>query len=338
LPKGDIILENEYLKAHFDTGSGQMISLWNKQDNEEMLSAPAGLHLVRTANDGMSAWRIGRYLQILPVNDTVKVWIKEGKLRKQAIFEQRVMHSTVRMTVSLDQGAKALAYDLEVDWHETCAAQKEIPVLSYRLPLKKAGDTIICDVPAGCAVRKEKQMDVPALTGVYPDVSGNRAALITDCKYGYRMADGVLSVTLINTAGDPDPYPERGIHAIRLYVALTDGHAAAFKALSRQLNRGMIAVPTARHEGKLPPQMSLMQLWASHCVLSGVEMKEDALVLRLYEAEGKKAMVTLQAPFMPKKALLTRLDGTSIAEAALAGDMISFEMAPYTIAQLQLEK
>jgi len=61
-------------------------------------------------------------------------------------------------------------------------------------------------------------------------------------------------------------------------------------------------------------------------------------VLRLYEAEGKKAMVTLQAPFTPKKALLTRLDGTPVAEAALSGDAVSFEMAPYTIAQLQLEK
>ena len=337
LPKGDIILENEYIRARFDPGSGQMQSLWNKEENKEMLSAPAGLHLVRTANDGMSAWRIGRYLQILPVNDTTKVWIKEGKLRKQAIFEQRVMHSTVRMTVSLDQGAKALAYDLEVDWHETCKAQPEIPVLSYRLPLKDAGDTIICDVPAGSAARKEKQMDVPALTGAF--AAGSAAALITDCKYGYRLADGVLSVTLINTAGDPDPYPERGIHAIRLYVALTDGHAASFKALSRQLNRGMIAVPTARHEGALAPQASLMQVWAAHCVVTGVEVNaEDALVLRLYEAEGKKAMVTLQAPFTPKKALLTRLDGTPVAEAALSGDAVSFEMAPYTIAQLQLEK
>ena len=38
LPKGDIILENEYLCARFDTGSAMMLSLVNKENGEERLN------------------------------------------------------------------------------------------------------------------------------------------------------------------------------------------------------------------------------------------------------------------------------------------------------------
>ena len=338
LPKGDIVLENAHLCARFDTGSGMMTSLVNRENGEELLSAPAGVHLVRTANDGMTAWRIGRYLEIEPVTGTDKVRISEGKLRTSVTFEQHVMHSSVTVTVSLDADATALRYDLKVDWHETCGAQKFIPVLSYRLPLKSGAKQIVCDVPAGTAAREARQIDVPALTGAYAACEGVTAALITDCKYGYRLADGVLSVTLINTSGDPDPYPERGIHAIKLFVALTDGRAAAFKTAARALISPMNGVPTARHAGALAPRDSLMHIDTAHCVVTCVQAQEDALIVRLYEAEGRADTVAIRAPFAPSKALLTQLDGTVVGEAAVEGGVARFDVAPYTLAQVRLVK
>lgn len=336
LPKGDIVLENRHLCARFDTGSGMMISLVNKATGAELLGAPAGVHLVRTANDGMTAWRIGRYLEIEPVTGTDKVHISEGSLRTSVTFEQHVMHSTVTVTVSLDAEATALRYDLKVDWHETCGGQQFIPVLSYRLPLREAAQEIVCDVPAGTATRAARQIDVPALTGACAVSEGTTAALMTDCKYGFRLADNVLSVTLINTAGDPDPYPERGIHAIQVFVALTDGKATGLKAAARALISPMNGVPTARHTGALAPKDSLMTIDAPHCVVSCVQAQQDALLIRLYEAEGAGDAVSVKAPFAPKQALLTRLDGTVVGEAALEGDVATFSVAPYTLAQVKL--
>lgn len=286
----------------------------------------------------MTAWRIGRYLEIEPVTGTDKVHIHEGKLRTSVTFEQHVMHSTVNVTVSLDEDATALRYDLKVDWHETFGGQKYIPVLSYRLPLKGEAKEIVCDVPAGVATREARQIDVPALTSACAAAQGTTAALITDCKYGFRLADNVLSVTLINTSGDPDPYPERGIHAIKVFVALTDGKAAGLKVAAKALISPMNGVPTARHEGTLAPKASLMNIDAPHSVVTCVQAQEDALIVRLYDAEGAGDRVSVKAPFTPAKALLTKLDGTVVGEAALAGDVATFDVAPYAIAQVKLVK
>ena len=337
LPKGPIVLENDRICATFDTGSGMLCSLVNKATGEEMLAAPAGLHLIRTENGGMTAWRIGRYVGMEPVTETSHVRVNKGELRSSVTFEQKVMHSTVKLTVVLDADADHLAYDIEVDWHEVGQNQPWLPVLTYRLPLRKGSETILCDVPAGRAARPAREIDVPALTGACADVEGTTAALITDCKYGFRLADNVLTATLINTAVNPDPYPERGIHAIKLFVALTGGESAALKERAETLIRPMLGVPTASHPGKLPPKVSLMSFEAGHSVLTSMQVAKDgALMVRLYEAEGRADEVVIAPPFVPSRAVLTNLNEEILAEANVADGKIKFCVAPHKIAQIKI--
>lgn len=340
LPKDNMILENENLAAKFDTGSGMMISLYDKKEEKELLGAPAGLHLVHTENGGMTSWRIGRYLTMEPVCDTIRATPVDGTLRSSITFEQKVMHSTVKMIVSLDKGAAALKYDLTVDWHETCTGQEYIPVLTYRLSLKEKADTILCDVPAGRAERPARQIDVPALTGACPKAEGTTAALITDCKYGYRLADNVLSATLINTAGDPDPYPERGIHAIKLFVALTEGNkAASLKNAAKALISPMLGVPTAHHDGKLEPKAAIMEIDAEHTVVSSIQVGEDdSLVLRLYETDGEEDIVIITPPFEIGKAEVVNLNGEKLGTAVCGTHSATIAMLPNTIRQIRIYK
>jgi len=338
-PKDAIVLENEKLCARFDTGSGLMLSLIDKKTGEELLLAPAGLHLIHTEDAGMSAWLIGRYLKMQPVDETYKVTVEKGKLRNAVTFTQKVMHSEVTMTVSLDAGADALAYDFSIDWKEARNAQEYIPLLTYRLPLKKGSENIITDVPAGTVTRTAKQMDVPALTGACAAAEGTTAALICDCKYGVRLADNVLSTTLINTSCNPDPYPERGIHAIKLFVALTEGCPTQLKRAAECLIRPMIGVPTGCHPGTLEPEASLLGFEAAHSVLTSVQMsKDDALTVRLYENAGTADNVTICPPFAASKAVLTNLNGEELEEAAVEGELVKFTVKPYSIAQVKIYK
>ena len=177
---------------------------------------------------------------------------------------------------------------------------------------------------------------MPALTGVCAVCPGMKPAILSDCKYGYRLADNVLSVTLINTAGDPDPYPERGIHAIKLMVALTEGAHIQMKHLSKVLMSPMIGVPTACHKGSLAPRASLIDFRAGHSVLTGVFAGADGeMVLRMYEAEGRRDPVTVMLPFAPKEATITDLDGEAIREVDRDGKKISFVAEPYELLQVK---
>ena len=337
LPQEAITLENEVLKAVFDTGSGMLCSLKDKRDDRELLGGPAGLYLVRTQDSDMSAWLIGRTLGIEPVTDTGKVTLKKGVLRDSVTFEQRVMHSTVRLTASLDAGSDALRYQLEVDWHETSRAQDWNPLLSFRVPLSYHADALMCDVPGGFVRRAPKEMDVPALTGVCATGHQPALALMTDCKYGYRLADDVLSATLIHTAGTPDPYPERGIHAMTLFVALAQAGPARLKRRAEALLRPMTAVPTSAHGGRLPSRHSFMELEAEHAVLTSMRVEDDgALAVRLFEAEGQRGRVTLCAPFEIHRACLTDLEGRALAPVQTEGRRVRFDIAPHQLIELRM--
>lgn len=336
-PQDKIILENEFIKATFDTGSGQMQSLINKETNKEMLKAPAGLNLVMTQDSDMSAWRIGRYFSITPVTDTYNVSVRENALRKSATFRQTVMHSDVQLTVSLDKGAKNLHYAFKIDWHETCKGQKALPVLTYRLPLKEGAEEILNDVPAGFALRPQREMDVPALTYGCANTEDETAALITDCKYGFRLADDVLTVTLINTAGTPDLYPERGIHAINLYVLIEKPCPFRLKTRAQALTRNMIAVPTGAHEGKLAPNMKLIDVKTASSIVSAIQIAKDgALTVRVFETCGKDDEITVNPSMPVKKAVLTDLDENVLGECCKNGNEVSFKVPAYTIAQVKI--
>lgn len=338
-PNEAFVLENEHICARFDTGSGQLQSLVDKATGKELLAAPAGLQLVRTNNGGMTAWLVGRYLGMEPVTATTHATQEKGSLRSSVTFTQSVMHSTVKMTVSLDAGAKALHYALEIDWHETGKAQEWLPVLIYRLPSAGGAKSMLNDIPAGAIVRTPAEIERPALSYACPAGEGLAAALVCDCKYGYRLADDALICTLINTAMDPDPYPERGIHHIQLYVAVTEPAPAALKVSAEQLIRPMVGVPTAVHTGSLPAAGSLLQAETGSCVITAVTVTaDDALAVRCYETEGKEAVLRLTPSFVPASAALVDLNETELAAASVENGVVTAKVAPYSIAQIKIKK
>ncbi len=338
-PNEAVVLENEYLCARFDTGSGMLHSLVEKATGKEQLAAPAGLHLVRTNNAGMSAWLVGRYLGMEPVTSTTHVTQEKGSLRSSVIFTQQIMHSTARLTVSLDAGAKALHYDMEIDWHETGKAQEWLPVLIYRMPVAGGVEKMLNDVPAGAVVRTPAEIERPGLSYACPAVEGVTTALVCDCKYGYRLTKDALICTLINTGCDPDPYPERGIHRIQLYLALTAAAPATLKLTAEQLIRPMAGVPTAAHPGSLPAAGTLLAAETGSCVITAVTVtSDDALAVRCYETEGVAATLRLTPPFAAARAALVDLNEKELAPAAVENGVVTVQVTPYTIAQVKIWK
>lgn len=331
-PMGEVVLENEFIRARFHGGSGELLSLFDKQTGREALKAGAGLRLIQTEQATSDAWHIGRHLSSQAVDETVRLYAVQGELRSQLVMEHKVMRSTVKTTVSLDAGARALKYALEVDWNEAANAQQTVPVLSFCAPVGES-DAILCDVPAGFITRAAKAMDVPALSFA----QANGTALITDCKYGYRLSDGVLSATLINTAIQPDPYPERGIHHIQLWISADQAGAVALKRRAEACVRPMIAAPTGVHAGKLPPRDALAAFEAEGCVLSSIQRTSDqALLARAFESRGQAETVKLRVPFTPARAQLVDLFERPVGEARVEGGCVSFEIEPWSLAAVKI--
>lgn len=336
-PKGDITLENEFLRAKIDGRSGMLLSLVDKTTGKEQLSAPAGLCVVDTEKATSDAWKIGRYLGVTPVDHTLRMEPISGNLRHGVRMEHQMLHSSVKTEVTLEEGARALKYSFSVDWSEAASQSKTHPVLIYRMPLKDKAEQVLMDVPAGCAVRTARAMDLPGLSFAAALTGEKVPYIVTDCKYGYRLDRSELIATLINTAGGPDPYPERGIHAIELYLGVEKADEKVMKETAAALIKPMFGIPCAAHPGKLPMNGAFLDFRGDTAVLDSFSWADGAYRARISEMCGKGCKVTLALPANITKATLTDLEGHEIGAAEISGDCVSFEIGAYRLAQLNLK-
>jgi alpha-mannosidase len=340
-PLGPLVLENGFLRAEFDPASGALRSLRDKKTGREKIAAggSAGLVLTWSEKGSNDAWHIGRRVGQEPVSRPLRISPFGGKdsLRQGFELEQEVLRSRVKTSIFLDRDARAVAYRFNVVWNEAAEDYPQVPVLCFSVPLDAEPDAYQSDVPAGVQRRPGSFQDVPGLQYTAAVKDGEALALVTDSKYGYRGCEGLLSATLINTASSPDPYPERGEHAIKLWVALEAAEPKTLSEAAEDLCRGMCVISGNRHPGKLPPAQELLRLDAASTVLSSTGLTaEGALLVRVYETAGKKDSLTLTAPSAIRSAELVDLDGKVLRALEPRGRAVSFEIAPWKIGAVKM--
>ncbi|MDR1024769.1 MAG: hypothetical protein LBL56_03510 [Treponema sp.] len=346
-PLGPLVLENDFLRAEFDPASGALRSLRDKKTGREKIAAGASAGLVLTWSEKRTnnAWLIGRRVGQESLSRPVRIsplggfrgFSGKDSLRQGFELEQEVLRSRVKTEIFLDKDARAIAYRFNVAWNEAAEDYPQVPVLCFSVPLGAEPDAYQSDVPAGVQRRPGSFQDIPGLQYTAAVKDGEALALVTDSKYGYRGCEGVLSATLINTASNPDPYPERGEHAIKLWVALETAEPKTLSEAAEDLCRGMCVISGGRHPGKLPPAQELLRLDAASTVLSSTGLSaEGALLVRVYETSGKKDSVTLTAPSTIRSAELVDLDGKVIRPLEPRGNAVCFEIAAWKIGAVKI--
>jgi alpha-mannosidase len=335
-PHGPIVLENDLLRAEFDPASGALRSLKDKKTGREKIAQgkSAGLVVNWAEKKTNNAWLIGRAAGQEPVSRPVRIspFGGDNSPRKGFEIEQEILRSRVKTEVFLDKDAGAIAYRFHIVWNEAAEDYKHVPVLCFSLPLNAEPGAYLSDVPAGAQYRPPSFQDVPALQYTAAAGGGEAVALVTDSKYGYRGCEGTLSATLINTASSPDPYPERGEHAIKLWVVLEEADPKALSETAGDLCRAMSVVSGDSHPGTLPPAKELLRLDSGSTVLSSTGLSSDgALLVRVYETAGKKDSVTLTAPSAIKSAGLVDLDGKTARVLTPKGNTVTFDILPWNI-------
>ncbi len=292
----DYVLENSRLKAVFNRQNGRMISLFDKTEQKERLRGDAGLCLIDTERATSDAWHIGRWRRVHPVDNAVVIRMSSGPLRSTLTAEYKVGQSTLRVIASLTDDAPAVAYRVEADWRET-AGGESVPVLVFSLPLKDAPTEYLYDIPGGVISRPPLDHDVPGLQFALAPAPGgkNGVGIVSAGKYGYRgTADGTLTSTLINSAANPDPYPEFGRHTIQFHVGIFGCDPKVMEDTATSLNSPLTYQPArGTHGGTLPTEGSLLSLDSAECVISSVSMDGDALLVRLYNVTDQSSACRL---------------------------------------------
>ena len=304
-----IVLENALLRAVFDSRTMRLLSLMDKEEGKERLSAPACFFCLAHENPihRLTAWRVGPTMQEIDLNqahDVRLLSLRRNALETVLRYELRFLSSLITATVTLREGSASLEFALQVDWNELPVREQYIPQLSFRVPTSGGKDsTMLCDIPYGVLERQQVTHDVPCLSYIaVPD--GDRAvALMADTKYGFRCAGSCAAVTLIRSAYDPDPYPDRGIHNIRL--AVTVAKREALPRLSALMQHPVYAVSTIAHEGTLP--LSGSALTVEGGAVSCIKPAENGrgIAVRVCDLAGKDTVAVLRPARRPSAAYMT---------------------------------
>jgi alpha-mannosidase len=135
---------------------------------------------------------------------------------------------------------------------------------------------------------EEAAFEVPAQRWVDLSDAHYGVALLADCKHGYSVHAGTLWLSLLKGAIDPDPLADVGAHHFT-YCLLP--HAAGLQEVRKAaytLTRPMFWRREGAHGGSLPRQFSLASSAERGVVVETAKWAEDedALILRMYEADG----------------------------------------------------
>ncbi len=339
------ILENEWLRVEFDARTGALASMVDKGTGEELVSAGGAggvFRLIREdESQGMTAWKVGRYMDVQDLVDNVRirsVSAGPGAIRQAIVVEIAFSRSTLKATVSLDEGSPLLRYDVECDWREIGERGAGIPQLGFYVPLAYDCPRLVYDVPFGVVERPAMDLDVPAnrfAVAVNPDAAGRSLLLATDSKHGFRGRNDSLAVTLIRSSFDPDPYPEIGKHAFSLFLGpVTGGNSRDLILRGAVANHPLSVVSAAPSAGVLPLEQSFLRIEEGSVALSAVKTLEtDAAdvtdvadvaahaaahrwIVRLYETDGRPTRAVLRFFKNVAKAYFVDLNEEAAAGAA----------------------
>jgi len=310
------VLENDYLRAEFDLQNGELISLIDKFDGKEKIRAgeSGGLRHVITERRSSSAWDIGKYIKIGEPLLTKLTRAQQGELESSLYLEQAFDSSKAEVKISLEKYSKALKVELKVTYNESSANQGEdVPVLIYRLPLVET-DKYLNDVPGGAMYREAQHGDIPGQQYCAAIIDDRAVAIVSDCKYGYRGYKNDLICTLINASYSPDPYPERGIHTIKLHVLLDANCPKLLEDDAQSLNHPLLYQSGKKRNGKLAPTASFMACDLGTAVIAGISSIDGDMTVRLFETNGKDTEIKLAPTVDFTKVYFTDIMGAKVIE------------------------
>ena len=337
----DIVMENDKIRAVFDHGTMELISLFDKESGEDLAYGGASFRLIHENRvHGMTSWRVGDKMLVENLNQTKDVIVNKidlGAVRKSITYSISFgERSNMSVTVSLDDGSKMLSFNVSVDFHEVGKATS-MPQLNFITPVSYGVSTYRYDVPFGSLDRKDINHDVPASSyaAALSENGENAPAvmLVTDTKYGFRGTENSLAVTLIRASVDPDPYPEYGKHNIRIGVGIVD--APTTYNLNKTASDFVhpIAVCSARAgKGTLPTSGQLVKI-SGDVFVSAVKTAEngDGIIVRLSDVSGKGGEVTLDFCKAVKSACETDLNENVTGELTADGNTVKATVEAYGI-------
>ncbi len=240
--------------------------------------------------------------------------------------------STIIQKVILTKGSSAVVFDTKVDWKEA------YKMLRADFRPSVYSDTVNCDIQFGnfdrstledTSVRKA-QFEICAHKFVNLDEENYGVALLNNCKYGYRVKNGLISLNLLRSPKNPDPKCDMGEHNFIYVFYPHEGkwQESDVVKYGYTLNNPLIVKEQA---------VAIDNLFDidGDVILETVKVSEDGkgIVARVYERYGRDCAATIKPKFEFKKVYESNMIEDELKEI----EVEEFEFGKYEVKTLIFE-
>lgn len=360
-------LENDFLRVEFND-AGDMTRIYDKENRREILPPGAVANQFQAFEDrpqNWDAWDIDIYyddrLWLAEPAEAITV-VEAGPLRATLEIKRRILNSSYTQRISLRHFSRRLDFDTRIHWQE-----KHI-LLKVAFPVDLLTPAASYEVQWGHVQRPTHRntswdwarFETAAQKWVDVSEGAYGVSLLNDCKYGHDVQDtaplgALVRLTLLRSPTLPDPTADQGEHHFCYSLLPHDGrsltqtitaayalnnppfvfhHASAPDAASAAAE----SPPDALFGPPPYPYPSLLACSQDHVVIETIKQAEDGngLIVRLYESQRRRGLVTLRAGFPLAAAWRANLLEENQASLAVEANEVRFEIRPFQIITLRL--
>lgn len=322
------VLENEYLRVTIGK-DGNLDQIVVKETGKEYAGRFMNrLNVYRDKRLYYNAWDIDiNYTKKAPTAFTLEsVSYQTESGAAIAVCKYRYGKSTLTQKIELKSGSRLVEFTTTVDWQETHK------MLRAEFRPAVFAPQVTCDIQMGNLKRstgdrskiEKAQFEISAHKWIDVSENGYGLSVLSDCKYGWRVKEGLISLNMLRSPMWPAKNADKGTHIIRyaLYPHEGDCYDANTAREGYFFNNPPIAA-----EGS-----ALQSFVASdnpHVVVETVKPSEngEGIIVRMYEDSGASTTAKLSVSFPYRSVVETDLIETELG----AIDDLTLTFKPFEI-------
>ena len=305
----DFILENSQVKVKINPETGEIDSLFDKNNQKEILQGSGNqLQFFEDKGQYWDAWNIDPNYAQHPLPNAILKSIEileSGPIQQKIRVIKQFNQSEFCQDYCLEINSPILKIITQVNWQESHVLVKAA------FPLTLESDQIYYEIPCAAIARptrpetpaEKAKWEVPALQWAdLSDIEQNYGvSLLNDSKYGYDGQPSQLRLTLLRSAEWPDPQADKGLHQFTYGIYPHVGTWQIAKTVQRgyELNRPLRVFSPSEISSNfsLPTIHQFLGFDADNVCLMALKQAEsdqNSWILRVYECEGKSVELEFQ--------------------------------------------
>jgi len=341
-----IALDNGLLRVTFNRNDGLIRNIRDHRADREVLSGHRGniFQLHRDYPTNWDAWEIDipyrEQCEELTALESIEI-VEKTELRASVRIVRKFGKSSITQTITLRAGSPRIDFHTTVEWHE------DHKFLKVAFPVDILSPRATYEIQYGNTERPthfNTSWDLARFEVCgqkWADLSEGDygVALLNDCKYGYDIFGNVMRLSLLRAPTSPDPVADRGHHEFTYSLLPHRGDFREGQVIQQAyaLNIPLRVVPTDAHPGALPAKQSFFSTDRPGVLVEAIKKaeKENAIIVRLYEANGTRGTTTLTTTLPVKEAYTADLMERTLKKIECKDGKTVLQVLPFEIVTLK---